>query len=292
MNDEYTDKHCNFLFDIEHPDGTVAVFRSGLYDINQLELTLPSLEDDIYKSAVCVINSDVGITFEQIKEIYKGSLFPTTESIILNLKKYETEDDTYYPIIPYNEFKLVVEKEVAKYNVSHLMLLFPGRHYYASCRDLPNPTYANSVYTARARAQSFNSGNENTEPTEFYFINNYNVLLQEIFIKLYEDIANHNAITSDMSYILKHLKWFLQMYIDTKGDMYGYEAYVICSMLQRAIHRKHIIIAHIDKELYILYISCRNVQKFLQNRNHIIHRLQIDNIIDRLQIYDLFDNNA
>jgi hypothetical protein len=150
--EEYIDKNCDFLFsfktDLTKPN-IISLFRSGLYDTEQLSSPLPILKDgNIYDGSSFTIDTHVGITREVIRSVYQDSLFPTAEDI---LRRIDVADP-----IPYEMFKQTVYSLTLRKKVHDLMQEFTGDHYYFVCRSYAS-NYAlplNNVLEIRGRSRN------------------------------------------------------------------------------------------------------------------------------------------
>ena len=132
----YINKSSDFLFEFKK-DGKIILFRSGLYNIATPGLNLPRLEgDNLYDQASITLAANGVISISNIKELYKGCVYPNIQDILENINTitkgiYTTDDET---TIPYRIFRMAVKEVVKKMDVAQLMTMFPGNHYFFVCR--------------------------------------------------------------------------------------------------------------------------------------------------------------
>ena len=139
--DEYKNKHCDFLFSFnETIEGvkSIILFRSGLYEITE-DWDLPKLNNrSIYDHASITINPDVGMTIENIRDLYRGSVYPHIDVILEHVERLKWIDElfseTTSELISFNVFREAVRLS-AKYMLSDLMREYPGHHYFFACRN-------------------------------------------------------------------------------------------------------------------------------------------------------------
>jgi hypothetical protein len=133
----FVNKYCNFLFEFQLDDTTVALFRSGLYDISTVTKPLPVLSDGkVFDTSSFNVNIKVGITKDVILSIYEESIYPTSDAILEQISKTHDIEN----IIPYKVFVRAVHQIVVD-DLYDIMYELPGNHYFFLCKihvnDLP-----------------------------------------------------------------------------------------------------------------------------------------------------------
>jgi hypothetical protein len=159
----FVDKHCNFLFDFQIGN-TMALFRSGLYDISKVTSPLPILTaGKVHDPASYNIDIQVGITKDVILAVYNESIYPTSDDILGNISKTHDIEST----IPYDVFTKAVKDAVVD-NVHAIMEKFRGNHYFFVCKtydtnyDLP----FNQVEQLRKLSKNTSEPLEELSPVE------------------------------------------------------------------------------------------------------------------------------
>lgn len=154
--ERYTNNHCSFLFNfLFDPDQTlIQLYRSGLYNVEKPLFPLPRLKNESYLSPSYsyIVDTKIGMDIDLIPLIYKDSLFPTSDEIIREIKKTNTET-----LIPYNVFSKAVSTITKNVNSAELMERFPGNHYNFPCRDFENDNH--SFNNSIVRKESINFQN-------------------------------------------------------------------------------------------------------------------------------------
>ena len=152
--DPYKNLYCDFVFKFDKGNHMYALLRSGLYNIEIPRLKLPILkEDDIYDHVSINIDSRVGLTFGNIKQLYHGCVYPDLDTILSNIT-LETQNPSMADdiIVPYRVFQAAVHKTVTL-NVDGLMERFKGNHYFFVCRTYEH-NHHHSFNSVQARRQS------------------------------------------------------------------------------------------------------------------------------------------
>lgn len=164
----YTNRQCSFLLDVTIGN-TIRIYRSGLYDIESA--INPPLPENPFPSFQ--VQPDNYLKVDTIKEIYKGSLFPTVTSVLDEIKKVlvtldaEKGLDTYLSDryekgeveIPF--FKMAVNNLVTSITQTNLFKLFPGNHYNFSCRSYGNK---HQIHPEQLKVWRQLSGNAGIKP--------------------------------------------------------------------------------------------------------------------------------
>jgi len=146
--DKYQNKSSTFILDFHNKKGKgiISLFRSGLYDLSTPGLELPRIDGgEIFdKSSIDIKQS--GLTVGNIRDLYKGCVFPNIDDILENVKKdlntmyrhrqpdlmVDTLTDDM--LIPFRIFQYAMSTS-ANMNVDQLMEKFPGNHYFFICRN-------------------------------------------------------------------------------------------------------------------------------------------------------------
>jgi len=136
--EHYKNKRSDFLF--KYSKGKqIILFRSGLYNIATPGLNLPRLEgDDLYDQASITMPSNGRLTISNIRELYRGCVYPYIDDILENISKnslakgIDITDDT--ATLTYMTLLSSVNAVVKNMDVAQLMERFPGNHYFFVCR--------------------------------------------------------------------------------------------------------------------------------------------------------------
>ena len=126
----FVNKYCDFLFEFKLDDTTVALFRSGLYDLSTVTKPLPILSDDkVFDTASFNVNTEAGITKDVILAVYEESIYPTSDAILEQISK--THD--IEKMIPYKVFVRAVHQVVVD-DLYDIMYELRGHHYFFLCK--------------------------------------------------------------------------------------------------------------------------------------------------------------
>ena len=150
----YTNRHTDFLLRFPLEGGSVKVYRSGLYNIEEgINPPLPTLTDDI------TIIPPEGVTIEVIKNIYAGSLFPTPEDVAQKIKEMMHMEDIAEKWFNLRLFNVGVLSEaiyqlVSNINQSELFQRYPGNHFNFACRSYDDGKNVKPEHLEQARLNS------------------------------------------------------------------------------------------------------------------------------------------
>jgi len=146
----FVNKYCNFLLEFKLNDTTVALFRSGLYDISTVTKPLPLLADGkIFDTSSFNVNIEEGITKDVIVAVYYESIYPTSDAILENIAKTHDIEN----IIPYKVFVRAVRKLVVD-DLYDIMYELPGNHYFFLCKIFVNDIPYNVVEQIREMSKN------------------------------------------------------------------------------------------------------------------------------------------
>uniref|UniRef100_A0A6C0ETC7 Uncharacterized protein n=1 Tax=viral metagenome TaxID=1070528 RepID=A0A6C0ETC7_9ZZZZ len=152
-----TNHHNDYISYFKEGDKNV-IYKSGIYEVSQINDKYKTI--DFLKPFILNNNKELTITENQINLIYYGSIFPTSESIIEEIKKNPLYGSIKtVPIrIPYDMFEKAVESCVGTTTSLDTMALYRGNHFDFSCRNI-------DVDESLTRQNQYNSnleyGNEN-----------------------------------------------------------------------------------------------------------------------------------
>jgi hypothetical protein len=154
----FINKYCDFLFEFKLDDTTVALFRSGLYDISTVTKPLPVLSaGKVYDTSSFNINIKEGITKDVIVAVYDESIYPTSHAILEYISKTHDIEKN----IPYKVFVRAVRNVVVD-DLYDILYELPGHHYFFGCK-----IYANNYVLPLNRVEEIRQMSKNTsEPLE------------------------------------------------------------------------------------------------------------------------------
>jgi hypothetical protein len=245
QGDKYRDKICDFLANFVIPEtNQVAIFRSGLYDIDDIDSEFPGLPDgNIIQRAVITFDRADGISIKNIRNIYKNSLYPTVDSILQNLT-FEN-GNLYDPIVSYEDFIRSVKKETGM-TVSQLMDERPGNHNYFLCRQFPDQLNLNQL-NALNRERDESRNRSNYLPVNQTREQNFVKLMH----KIYYELTGHK--TSSYKTIFTYIEAIFSEFINR--DMGVTDVNIIISKINSALEKNEINIKVIDKILLRLMVK-------------------------------------
>jgi hypothetical protein len=179
IEDYFINNYCDFVAVFDSDDKYIKyLYKSGLYKLenhsqmNKLRTRgRHSPEDEMLHHFN--IDTRIGIDFNTIRAVYDGSVFPTSDEIIKQIKHITkkgtikrafsapNERKTHFYFytskrassapnsslnktnltIPYDIFIQAVKNVVGKTTCYELFTQFPGNHYNFMCRDLNGPLY-------------------------------------------------------------------------------------------------------------------------------------------------------
>jgi hypothetical protein len=223
----YLNKSSDFLF--EFKKDKIMLFRSGLYNIATPGLNLPRLEgDNVYDQASITLAANGVITIANIKELYRGCVYPNIRDILENIRTSVkgidiTNDES---IMPYRVFRMALKEVVKKIDVAQLMEMFPGNHYFFVCRT-HTPFYKypyENVLEQRKRSTNRAEamlGRSIVKPSNYgwsiraqqHFIRE----LQKVFIEYYPETDKDEVIMDEDS-MIESLTYKLEDFVRFKGN--------------------------------------------------------------------------
>ena len=219
---KYKNKFCDFLLAFDLPDDKIALFRSGLYDINTPGLELPMLEEgDIYDGSSITADKSGFISVEHIRILYKDSLYPSIDAIL----EYITAD-----AIPYSTFVAAVQR-AATMDIDQLMHEFPGNHYYFICRTPTRQLEPNNY--RQLRLERANSHPGENEPVDFNNNtlsgkHNFEAKISELYFELYKERDTN----------MLHIKDDINRFLESEGREARHINTIILAINESLVNRE------------------------------------------------------
>jgi len=302
VGDAYQNKSCTFILEFynETRPGSVSIFRSGLYDINTPGLKLPRIDgDELFDKASIDFDKKTGLTVANIKELYRGSVYPRVEDILENVKKnmndklsteskIQTLSDEQ--LIPFRTFQYAMHDSV-NMKVDQLMERFPGNHYFFICRELtPDVAFKESYTDVQAHRKASKNKAEALlgkpiEEVPPYGLNlkaqqHFMRQIQKVFIELYKsdkgvkeakgqaygeyETEVRKEITQEYGIMMDTLIEYFEEFIDDKGKASPYIVRFCNAIIQMINDNLRIhphTFVHIDKRLVALIVQAQQFEE-------------------------------
>lgn len=136
--ERYSERSFNFLFVNDDGTDSVKIYRSGMYDI---ENVFPPLSNKI---VISVSKDKANLPVSEFLKLYEGSIYPSQEELKKLIKNKKSM--SYWDIV------YIIEK--FRTTQSNLLKIFPGNHYNFSCRSY-NSNEVNENIIKLTRQNSF-----------------------------------------------------------------------------------------------------------------------------------------